>query len=107
MKLVPFTCMNLRFALSSRKKIILSGKLSEDKVELLNEIGFSFACKPRDRFKKVTRTGNKPFLDDEEWEVLFQDLVDYKEENGDCDVPQRSGRYVFYCFQRCIYKRDY
>ena len=82
----------LYYWIGTQKQSYKKGKLSEDKVALLNEIDFSFSVKPRDRIRRITRLGNKPFLVTEEWEKLFGELEEWKEQNGDCDVPQRSGR---------------
>ena len=83
---------SLYYWIGTQKQSYKKGKLSEDKIELLNKIDFDFVCKPRDRQKKVLRSGEKPFLDTDEWEKLFGELVEWKEKNGNCDVPQRSGR---------------
>lgn len=47
-------------------------RLPQDRKELLESIGFVWSVVKR-----------------EPWEVMFQRLVDYREKNGDCLVPQR------------------
>ena len=67
--------------------------MSEERINKLESIGFDFSFKPRDRKpKRATRGGNRPFLDPEEFEKMVGELKAYKEEHGDVDVAQRSGR---------------
>lgn len=84
----------LYYWIGTQKQTYKKGKMPEDRINLLTQIGFDFSAKGRDRPpRKGTRGGNRPFLDPEEWDRLFLELEEYKEEhNGDCDVPQRSGR---------------
>lgn len=81
--------------IGTQKQARKKGKLSEERIALLNEVDFDFTVKPRDRTggkKTTTRAGNKPFLDPEEFEKMMGQLEEYKEEHGDVDVPQRAGR---------------
>ena len=82
---------SLYYWIGTQKQSYKKGKLSEDRVALLNEIEFDFKVVPRGE-RKVTRGGNRPFLEGAEWEKMYQELVEFKDKNGDCDVPQRSGR---------------
>ena len=57
-----------------------TGKLSQERITRLESIGFSW----------------EPI--DEAWIARFDELVDFKNENGDCNVPNRHGslgRWVF------------
>ena len=84
---------SLYYWIGTQRQSYKQGKLSDERFAQLQKLEFDFAVKPRDRTKKnVTRHGNKPFLDTEEWEKLFGELVEWKAKNGNCDVPQRSGR---------------
>lgn len=89
-----FLLLRLYFWIGTQRQSFKKGKLSDEKVSLLNEIDFDFTIKPRDpsTYKKATRNGQKPFLDPDEWEKLFHELEAWKEKKGNCDVPQRSGR---------------
>ena len=49
--------------------------LDDEKVRRLDEIGFTWA------FKKVTKS----------WEERFEDLVQFRSENGHCNVPRGFG----------------
>lgn len=68
-----------RVKVGTQKQFYKKGKLQEDRLELLKSLDFDFSIKPRDRTtRKVTRAGNKPFLDEDEWEKCFSELEDYK-----------------------------
>ncbi len=47
-------------------------RLSEDQISRLDELGFCW----------------EPY--DAQWEIMYQALVDYRKEHGDCNVPQRK-----------------
>ena len=60
------------------------GKLSQDRIDRLSSIGFKWAL--------VERAPSVP------WETRFKELIRYKTEHGDCNVPQshgQLGRWVF------------
>ena len=54
------------------------GKLSQDRVDRLNSIGFKWALKEA-----------APTVP---WETRFKELVRYKAEHGDCEVPTKQGK---------------
>lgn len=81
--------------MGTQKQSYKNGKLREDRVKLLEDIDFDFSVKPRDRNslkKSFKKKGDKPFLDPEEFDKLYGQLEEYKEEHGNIDVPQRGGR---------------
>ena len=64
-----------------------TGKLSQERADLLDCIGFSW----------------EPI--DEAWTARFDELVDFKNENGDCNVPMRQGSLgMWVANQRSYYK---
>ena len=66
-------------------------KVSKERVERLKSIGFQWSV----RAEPVT------------WETRFQQLADWKEESGDCNVPRRQGPLgKWVCDQRALYKKD-
>lgn len=63
-----------------QRRLYQEGKLADDRADLLTDIGFDLLF-PMDRRKDPVK--DSP----EAWEERFQDLLAYKEENGDCAVP--------------------
>ena len=83
-ELVDFKCENGDCNVPSRqgplgvwvgfqRQYYKKGKLSQERVDLLDSIGFSW----------------EPF--DEAWTTRFDELVDFKNDHGDCNVPQGQG----------------
>ena len=54
------------------------GKLSQDRIDRLSNIGFKWALKEAD--------STVP------WETRFNELVQYKAKHGDCNVPTKQGK---------------
>lgn len=76
------------FWIGTQRQAYKKGKLSQERIEKLTELGVDLVIdKPRDRPKGITRPA---FLDPNEWERCYANLVKYKNENGDCNVPQRE-----------------
>ena len=53
--------------------------MTEERVHKLEEIGFVWDSSDKGSFKK----------DDEAWMQMFEQLMGYKEQHGDCLVPKR------------------
>ena len=65
--------------ISTQRKTYKTGKISKERIQLLESVGFYWD------------------LYQQEWEEMYQDLLQYKKENGDTNVPQRQsklGRWV-------------
>jgi hypothetical protein len=67
---IPTTNGSLGRWISMQRNLFRSKKLKKDRYEKLVGIGFTFEHK---------------------WDRHFTELVEYKEENGHCDIPQRNG----------------
>eukprot|EP00956_Cyclotella_meneghiniana_P008269 scaffold11022_cov38-Cyclotella_meneghiniana.AAC.3 len=65
---------------STQRKTYKSKKLIQDRINKLNDIGFVWEADCN-----VAREEEY----NERWNEMFKDLVDYKEKEGHCDVPQR------------------
>ena len=70
---VPYSQGPLGMWVHSQRQSYKEGKLSQERVDLLDSIGFSW----------------EPF--DEAWTTRFDELVDFKNDHGDCNVPQGQG----------------
>ncbi len=57
-----------------QKTLKRTNKLEEDKIKALENIGFEFP---------------KPLENQKSWEERFEELLEYKAKNGDCQVPVR------------------
>jgi len=58
------------------------GKLTDERVQKLDELGFNWISKQRDPALATTST----------WEHYLQQMLKYKEEHGHCNVKRRDGR---------------
>jgi len=63
-----------------------NGKLPEEKIALLDKLGFVW---------------NK---NDEQWNVRYQKLIDYKNKNGNFDIPSNHELYSWVMYQRRQFK---
>ena len=78
-----------------QRKRYNKGKLSQDRNDRLNGIGFDWTP-PRGG-----RSRERP------WEIRFNELVQYKAKHGDCNVPNRQGKLGTWADkQRSTYKKD-
>lgn len=59
------------------------GELSEERVDELKEVGFAFQVESSN--EKVY----KSFAYDQKWEERLQQLIEYRDEHGDCSVPTK------------------
>ena len=74
---------------NNQRQSYKKGKLSQESIDLLESIGFVWD------------------LLDEAWTTRFDELVDFKNENGDCNVPTNQGPLgEWVCRQRQSYKRE-
>ena len=64
----------------------IKGKLSEDREQKLNSIGFTW----RVRNLHQSRLGSIKT----DWDVRYEQLKEYKEEYGDCNVPQQFAQNI-------------
>ena len=60
----------------SQRAAYKAGSLAQDRIDRLSSIDFKWALKEADV----------------PWETRFNELVQYKEKHGDCNVPQRQGQ---------------
>ena len=58
-------------------------KLSQDRIELLNSVGFEWV--------RQEHTRTQSWKHDEQWKTRYTELVQYLIEHGNCNVPQRYG----------------
>ena len=61
---------------SKQRKTYLAGSLAQDRIDRLDSIGFKWTLKDP----------NVP------WETRFKELVQYKANQGDCNIPQKQGQ---------------
>ena len=57
-----------------QRKSYMAGSLPQDRIDRLNIIGFKWALKEA--------VSTVP------WDTRFEELIKYKAEHGDCDIPQ-------------------
>jgi Helicase associated domain len=62
-------------------------KLTASRLRRLDEAGFVWDSKAHPDFNIVMSTAKQA---DERWEKMFQMLLDYKDQNGHCNVPKES-----------------
>jgi hypothetical protein len=67
--------------ISTQRTLFTSKTLKEDRYEKLVGIGFVFEDDRSVRFAS----------DDVKWDTRFVELVEYKEKNGHCNVPRKTG----------------
>jgi hypothetical protein len=71
-----------------QRALFRSKKLKADRYEKLVGIGFEF-----------------PKSDHEKWNILFVELVEYKQKNGHCNVPTRNGSFgLWVSRQRTLFR---
>jgi hypothetical protein len=79
---------SLYFWIGTQRQAYKHGKLSDERIEKLTELGLALEIeKSRERPKGKSGPG---FLSPNEWNRCFASLVKYKEEHGDCNVSQRE-----------------
>lgn len=64
-----------------QRKNYKKGKLSDDRIEWLEGLGFKWDC--------PTMSEARINADQQKWNEHFKDLKAYKRKHGNCDVPQR------------------
>ena len=90
---------SLYFWIGTQRQTFKNGKLSEERIEKLLELGIDLEVQQtRDRVK--VKSGPS-FLTSSGFDKCFSALVKYKEEHGDCNVSQREekdrlGSFVHY-----------
>ena len=67
--------LELGFWVVNQRQSYKSGKLSEDQIARLNSIGFVWS------------------IEKSYWELRFAELIDFRDENGHCKVPQKISKY--------------
>ena len=82
---------SLYYWIGTQKHAFKKGKMSDERIALLNELDFDFSSKPRNTSNKPRKDGKKPFLDESEWHKMYKELEEVKEKTGRADAPQRSG----------------
>lgn len=78
---------SLYFWVGTQRQSFKHGKLSEERIEKLTELGIDLEIQ-QSRERPKGKAG-PAFLDQNEWDRCFAALVKYKDENGSCDPPQR------------------
>ena len=77
----------LREWVKLQRRLKFSGKLSDERIRKLNEIGFVWGTEQK--VEEVFESPESPVtVSRRAWEEMFNWLVAYKEEYGDCDVPR-------------------
>ena len=80
---VPCSQGPLGMWVGNQRQSYKKGKMSQDRIELLNSIGFGWVLRER------TRTQSWKL--DEQWKTRYTELVQYLIEHGNCNVPNRYG----------------
>jgi hypothetical protein len=82
---------SLPYWIGTQRAYYKKNKLSEERIGLLNAIGFDFSPEPATtgEKRKETPKAGKGFLNPKEFDHYYQKLVEYKEKTGDTNVPQR------------------
>jgi len=71
--------------ISTQRTSFRSKELKEDRYEKLVGIGFAF--------KDANLANSRTKSEHERWNILFVELVEYKQKNGHCDCPGRNGSF--------------
>ena len=69
---------------TNQRQSIKKGKLSQERIDLLESIGFEWVLRER----TVTKL---PWKLDEQWKTKYTELVQYLVEHGTCNVPKNYG----------------
>ena len=69
---------------TNQRQSIKKGKLSQERIDLLESIGFEWVLRER----TVTKL---PWKLDEQWKTKYTELVQYLVEHGTCNVPRNYG----------------
>ncbi|KAL7498301.1 hypothetical protein ACHAWT_008679 [Skeletonema menzelii] len=90
---------SLYFWIGTQRQSYKHGKLSEERIHKLTELGLDLEIQ-QSRERPKGKSG-PAFLSPNEWDRCFASLVKYKEEHGDCNVSQREekerlGSFVHY-----------
>ena len=89
---VPVKQGKLGTWVTNQRKLYKKGKLSQEHTTQLKGIGFNWGTQKEREYKP--------------WEERFKELVVYKEEKANCDVPQSQGPLgVWVKTQRTLYKK--
>ncbi|KAK1744490.1 helicase-associated domain-containing protein [Skeletonema marinoi] len=94
---------SLYFWVGTQRQSYKHGKLSEERIEKLTELGIDLEIQ-QSRERPKGKSG-PAFLNPKEWDRCFDCLVKYKEEHGDCNVSQREEKDRLGSF--CHYMRYY
>jgi len=94
---------SLYFWIGTQRQSYKHGKLSEERIEKLTELGIDLEIQ-QSRERPKGKSG-PAFLNSKEWDRCFDCLVKYKEEHGDCNVSQREEKDRLGSF--CHYMRYY
>jgi len=90
---VPHKYGKLGFWVKNQRELFKTGELTEDRVNKLNELGFSWAMD----WKKSNQ---------DSWVQKYDELKEFKEKNGHCNVPFSSGMMGNWVIrQRKLYKQ--
>ncbi|EJK70142.1 hypothetical protein THAOC_08524, partial [Thalassiosira oceanica] len=90
---VPFRHGKLGRWVGNQRQAYVANSLAQDRIDRLNKIGFNW------RLKQASLTVP--------WGTRFDELVQYKETNGDCNVPQSQGQLgIWVNTQREVYKKN-
>lgn len=80
----------LRVWIQSQISNYRRGKLSSEQIEKLASIGFAFAINQITKPKPVREVKERKDVE-AIWNAQYLSLVDYKDKNGDCNVPRGYG----------------
>ena len=83
---IPFRQGQLGGWVGRQRNTHKEGKLSHDRIDRLNAIGFDWTP-PRRGSRTRQRGGSKG-----DWDTRFKALVQYKANHGDCNIPARQGQ---------------
>ena len=78
---------SLYFWIGTQRQSYKHGKLSEERIEKLTELGIELDIQQA-RERPKGKSG-PAFLDPNEWDKCYTSLAKYKEEHGDCNVSPR------------------
>ena len=94
---IPTKSGSLGFWINHQRTLFRSKKLKKDRYEKLVRIGFAF--------EDARFANSKTKSEHEKWNILFMELVEYKDKNGNCNCPTRNGSLGFWINrQRTFFK---
>jgi hypothetical protein len=80
---------------SYQRQMHIKNKMRQDRIELLDELGFAWKVRGTDNYKTKT------------WDLQYENLVEFKQTNGHCLVPQGYEKDVYLWNWVCTQRRTH